>query len=222
MVSGIHLNGEFIVVSGDRHYVVRGPDGTAYEGGLFQGKLVFPSEFPFKPPTIYMLTPNGRFKTNVRLCLSISDYHPDTWNPAWSVSTILTGLLSFMIENNPTMGSIETSDYEKKVLAKQSLDFNLSNKTFVDLFPDLVNEIRERKKKLAASDKKSVSGRVTELGNTIRSHGLRAGQANNNNKKEAGFLSSLISTTVVLVVFVAFLYTVRYVLQTISSQSSGS
>lgn len=205
-----------------RHYVVRGPDGTVYEGGLYHGKLVFPSEFPFKPPTIYMLTPNGRFKTNVRLCLSISDYHPDTWNPAWSVSTILTGLLSFMVENNPTMGSIETSDYEKKVLAKQSLDVNLSNKTFIDLFPDLVNEIRDRKKKLAASDKKSVSGRVTELGNTIRSHGLRAGQNNNNNKKEAGFLSSLISTTVVLVVFVAFLYTVRYVLQTISSQSPGS
>ena len=34
-----------------------------------------------------------------RLCLSISDYHPDTWNPAWSVSTILTGLLSFMVSS---------------------------------------------------------------------------------------------------------------------------
>jgi len=33
----------------------------------------------------------------LRLCLSISDFHPDTWNPAWSVSTILTGLLSFMV-----------------------------------------------------------------------------------------------------------------------------
>jgi len=32
-----------------------------------------------------------------RLCLSISDFHPDTWNPAWSVSTILTGMLSFMV-----------------------------------------------------------------------------------------------------------------------------
>lgn len=44
-----------------------------------------------------MITPTGRFKTNTRLCLSISDFHPDTWNPAWSVSTILTGLLSFMV-----------------------------------------------------------------------------------------------------------------------------
>ena len=37
----------------------------------------------------------------LRLCLSISDFHPDTWNPAWSVSTILTGLLSFMVSQKP-------------------------------------------------------------------------------------------------------------------------
>lgn len=51
-----------------------------------------------------------RFRLH-RLCLSITDFHPDTWNPAWSVSTILTGLLSFMVEKGPTLGSIETSDY---------------------------------------------------------------------------------------------------------------
>ena len=27
----------------------------------------------------------------------MSDFRPKTWNPAWSVSTILTGLLSFMV-----------------------------------------------------------------------------------------------------------------------------
>lgn len=80
-----------------RYYVVSGPDDSPYAGGYYLGRLVFPRDFPFKPPSIYMITPNGRFKTNTRLCLSISDYHPDTWNPAWSVSTILTGLLSFMV-----------------------------------------------------------------------------------------------------------------------------
>lgn len=52
-----------------------------------------------------------------RLCLSITDFHPDTWNPAWSVSTILTGLLSFMVEKGPTLGSIETSDFTVRVRA---------------------------------------------------------------------------------------------------------
>lgn len=47
------------------------------------------------------------------LHLSITDYHPETWNPMWSVGTILTGLLSFMYDNQPTTGSITTSKAEK-------------------------------------------------------------------------------------------------------------
>lgn len=61
------LNGSEYFVSltenfGDcfRHYVVLGPEGTPYVGGLYHGKLVFPRQFPFKPPSIYMITPNGR------------------------------------------------------------------------------------------------------------------------------------------------------------------
>jgi len=119
------------------HYVVTGPDDSPFKGGMYHGKLVFPREFPFKPPSILMITPNGRFETNKRLCLSISDYHPDTWNPSWSVSTILTGLLSFMLENTPTLGSIEKTDSEKRKYAYNSLEHNLKNKHFRDLFPDL-------------------------------------------------------------------------------------
>lgn len=37
-----------------------------YSGGYYHGKLIFPREFPFKPPSIYMITPNGRFKCNTR------------------------------------------------------------------------------------------------------------------------------------------------------------
>ncbi len=53
------------------HYCVSGPEQSPYHGGLYHGKLVFPAEFPFKPPSIYMITPNGRFKCNTRLCLSM-------------------------------------------------------------------------------------------------------------------------------------------------------
>ena len=58
------------------HYVVTGPEATPYEGGLYHGKLVFPSQFPFKPPSIYMITPSGRFEVkrlrNLR-CESITN-----------------------------------------------------------------------------------------------------------------------------------------------------
>uniref|UniRef100_A0A0M3I2S7 Ubiquitin-conjugating enzyme E2 J2 n=1 Tax=Ascaris lumbricoides TaxID=6252 RepID=A0A0M3I2S7_ASCLU len=113
------------------HYVIRGAPSTPYEGGVYHGKLVFPPDFPFKPPAIYMLTPSGRFQTNTRLCLSISDFHPDTWNPAWTVSTIITGLLSFMNETAPTLGSLTSTDSEKRALAKKSREFNLKVRSFV-------------------------------------------------------------------------------------------
>jgi len=97
----------------DWYFVVSPPD-EPFKGGHFLGKLKFPPDYPMKPPAVIMLTPNGRFHTNRRLCLSMSDFHPETWNPLWSVSTILTGLFSFMLENTPTLGSCESTDAAKR------------------------------------------------------------------------------------------------------------
>ncbi|XP_076236456.1 ubiquitin-conjugating enzyme E2 J2 isoform X2 [Calliopsis andreniformis] len=149
------------------HYVVKGPEKTPYEGGYYHGKLIFPGEFPFQPPSIYMSTPNGRFKVNTRLCLSISDFHPDTWNPTWSVSTILIGLLSFMIEKSPTLGSINTTDYEKKQFAARSLEYNLKDKMFCELFPETVEaikaELKHRKELEKQARHQSTTSEVSSL-----------------------------------------------------------
>ncbi|CCF60785.1 hypothetical protein KAFR_0L01750 [Kazachstania africana CBS 2517] len=121
------------------HYVITGPSDTPYSSGQYHGTLTFPSDYPYKPPAIRMITPNGRFKENTRLCLSMSDYHPDLWNPGWSVSTILTGLLSFMTGDEATTGSIVTTDQQKKLLAKRSIQFNtFKNTRFKIVFPDIV------------------------------------------------------------------------------------
>lgn len=124
------------------HFVVEGPNDSPYNGGFYHGKLLFPKEFPFKPPAIIMQTPNGRFETNRRLCLSISDFHPESWNPSWSVSTILTGLLSFMLENSRTIGSIDSTLNQKRRYARESLEYNLKNRIFTELFPEIVTRIR--------------------------------------------------------------------------------
>lgn len=122
----------------EMHYVIEGSADTPYAGGIYHGKLVFPKDYPLKPPSVIMLTPSGRFQPNRRLCLSMSDFHPETWNPVWSVETILTGLYSFMIETAPTLGSVETSTRQKKQLAKQSLAYNVRDPNFCALFPDYV------------------------------------------------------------------------------------
>ena len=141
------------------HYVVQGAKDTPYEGiyycilvkicnahfsgGYYHGKLVFPADFPFRPPSIYMMTPSGRFQTDTRLCLSISDFHPDTWNPSWTVSTILMGLTSFMNENTPTYGSIQTTVAEKVAFARKSKRFNLKSPKFCEVFEELAEQLRK-------------------------------------------------------------------------------
>eukprot|EP00042_Codosiga_hollandica_P022757 m.86377 g.86377 ORF g.86377 m.86377 type:complete len:104 (+) comp50917_c0_seq23:213-524(+) len=90
-----------------------------------------------KPPTILMTTPNGRFQVNTRLCLSISDFHPESWNPAWTVESILKGLLSFMLDETPTAGSIMTSVPEREAFARHSAAFNVKDATFRELFPEV-------------------------------------------------------------------------------------
>lgn len=85
---------------------------------------MFPPDYPFKPPAIRMHTPSGRFQPSSRLCLTISDFHPRSFNPAWSVSTILNGLLSFMTSNEITTGSISASTEERKMLAARSRWWN--------------------------------------------------------------------------------------------------
>lgn len=45
---------------------MRGPDGTEYEGGIYHFRIQLPSEYPFRPPSIMLLTPNGRFELNTK------------------------------------------------------------------------------------------------------------------------------------------------------------
>ena len=78
------------------HFVVYGLKDCPYEGGFYHGRLSFPRDYPFKPPGIKMLTPNGRFEPSKKICTNFSDYHPELWNPSWTVSTIVLGLISFM------------------------------------------------------------------------------------------------------------------------------
>lgn len=36
------------------YFVLEGPNGTPYEGGIFMGRLQFPEQYPYKPPGIFL------------------------------------------------------------------------------------------------------------------------------------------------------------------------
>ena len=47
-----------------------------------------------------------------------------------------------MLETTPTTGSIESSDFKKRSLAKESIQFNLRDNLFCELFPDLEEKFK--------------------------------------------------------------------------------
>lgn len=118
------------------NFIIRGPPDSPYHGGEYHGVIMFPAEYPFKPPGIKMLTPSGRFYPDKKICFSMSDFHPGTWNPAWSVATICTGILSFMLSDEITTGSVTSTEQDKRVFAQRSHDWNIKQKRFIEAFPD--------------------------------------------------------------------------------------
>uniref|UniRef100_A0A6N2LSB2 UBC core domain-containing protein n=1 Tax=Salix viminalis TaxID=40686 RepID=A0A6N2LSB2_SALVM len=102
-------------------FAIRGPGETEFEGGIYHGRIQLPAEYPFKPPSFMLLTPNGRFETQTKICLSISNHHPEHWQPSWSVRTALVALIAFMPTSpNGALGSLDYKKEERRVLAVKS------------------------------------------------------------------------------------------------------
>nr|DAD27126.1 TPA_asm: hypothetical protein HUJ06_028594 [Nelumbo nucifera] len=98
-------------------FAIRGPRDTEFEGGIYHGWIQLPAEYPFQPPT-FMFTPDGRFETQTKICLSISNDHPEHWQPSWSMRTALVALIAFM-PTNPD-GGLDYKKEERRALAIKS------------------------------------------------------------------------------------------------------
>eukprot|EP00794_Sanderia_malayensis_P000292 gene292-918_t len=106
------------------HFTVRGAADTEFSGGIYHGRVLLPPEYPMKPPSIMLSTPNGRFETGKKICLSMSAHHPETWQPSWSIRTVLLAIIGFMpSKGEGAIGALDYSTSERKVLAKRSLNW---------------------------------------------------------------------------------------------------
>ncbi|ESK92990.1 ubiquitin-conjugating enzyme e2 [Moniliophthora roreri MCA 2997] len=125
------------------HCTIRGPQGTEFEGGLYHVRILLPAEYPFRPPSLMVLTPNGRFELNTKICISFTNYHEELWQPAWGVRTAILGLQGFFPLRGQAavgVGSIEFPAAERKRLATLSRAWccPTCQQTNLELLPDPV------------------------------------------------------------------------------------
>ncbi|KAJ9465990.1 Protein PEROXIN-4 [Diplonema papillatum] len=83
---------------------IKGPEGTPYEGGVFELDFSIPHDYPLVPVEVRFVTklfhPNVRFD-NGEICLDILKA---SWSPAWTIPSVCQAirmLLSHPAEDSP-------------------------------------------------------------------------------------------------------------------------
>ena len=127
-----------------------------------------------------------------------------------------------MIEKTPTLGSIDTNDYQKKQFAENSLETNLKDKTFCELFPDIVQEIQQKVDERNTALHQDTE-QVPETDDPLSSEYVQNGGGVVNANAENNFLNSnTFANLCVLVGFALFAFTVNYVIKTVNPEDSSS
>jgi len=77
-----------------------GPEDTPYHGGVFELRIDFPQDYPFKPPNIIFMTKiyHCNINSNGNICLDILK---EQWSPALTISKVLLSICSLMNDQNP-------------------------------------------------------------------------------------------------------------------------
>ena len=77
-----------------------GPSETPYENGIFTLTINFPSDYPFKPPTVVFITKvyHPNINSAGGICLDILK---DAWVPSLTVGKILLSISSLLTDPNP-------------------------------------------------------------------------------------------------------------------------
>lgn len=98
---------------------------------MYHGKIILPSEYPFKAPHVIFLTPNGRWALdtkvswrngiNSKVCISFTGFHEESWQPAWGIRTALLGVQALMSskDDEAGYGAESMNDEGRKMLAEK-------------------------------------------------------------------------------------------------------
>lgn len=98
-----------------------------YVGGEYLVRMEIPVDFPFAPPHFYLLTPNGLYDCEHKVCISIGEFHSEDYRAALGVSgfceQLVSGLIGWKDIDHGISISITTVD-QKRAFALASKEYN--------------------------------------------------------------------------------------------------
>lgn len=79
---------------------ISGPQGTAYENGMFFLEIYFPVDYPFSPPRVQFSTKilHVNIDEEGYICVDILK---NEWSPALTISKVLLSIRSLLSDPNP-------------------------------------------------------------------------------------------------------------------------
>lgn len=122
-----------------------------------------------------------------------------------------------MLETTPTHGSTECSQYDREQYARASIQFNLKNEVFCELFPDITSEMQrtlnERKRDIRETITNGATGSAAAGAASLWPQTPASASDNNNNGWQ-----SLASNVLVLVGFGIFAMIVNFVIKNLNQE----
>ena len=80
---------------------IMGPPGTPYAGGVFFLDVIYPIDYPFKPPKIKFTSKIYHCNINSENGAISLDILTDQWSPSLSISSLLLSISSLLSDPNP-------------------------------------------------------------------------------------------------------------------------
>ncbi len=120
------------------HFTILGCPDSPYEKGVYHGYFKIPADYPMSPPDIYFMNQSGRFHTNKKICLNITSYHKEQWNPAWTLRTMMHALGTQFLVEDGAIGSLRNSKEIRQELALKSTNHICSHCGKIDKIGDKI------------------------------------------------------------------------------------
>lgn len=150
----------------DWHFTIRGPKDSVYSEGVYHGRLILPLNYPLKPPKFLMFNHSGRFEVGREICMSNTSFHPDEWQPAWTIRTILEGLISFFPEETEgAIGALKADDETRRLLALNSWNWTCSTcGNLAEVWRNHLKKFPEADQRLPGDKKEEAGGEEEKKG----------------------------------------------------------